>query len=62
MKDKAETEKMEQDMKNHECQNVIQRDRQDLEQDKQKKTQRTQFLFQVTTKNKEVITLLLQSQ
>lgn len=58
MKDKAEMDKMEQDMKNHECQNVIQRDRQDLEQDKQKQTQRTRFLFQVTTKNKEVIILL----
>lgn len=55
MKEKADEEKMEQEMKNLESQIVIQRDRQDLEQEKQKQRQRAQFLFHITSKNKEVI-------
>ncbi len=57
MKEKAEAEKNEQEMKNLECKNVIQRDRQDLEQEKQKRCQRAKSLIRVTAKNKEVTKL-----
>jgi hypothetical protein len=42
-------------MKNFECHIVIEKDRQDLKEEKQKQNQRVRSLFQVTTKNKEVI-------
>jgi len=54
MEEKAQADKTEQEMKNLEIQFVIEKDRQDLEQDKQKQNQRTRSLVQVTTKNKEV--------
>jgi hypothetical protein len=54
MKDKAQSDKTEQEMKNRECDIVIQYDRQDLEKEKQKQNERTKVLLQVTTRNKEV--------
>ncbi len=54
MKEKAEADKNEQDMKNVECQIVIQRDRQDLEQEKQKQNRRARSLLKVSAINKEV--------
>jgi hypothetical protein len=55
MEEKAQTDKNEQEMKNFECHIVIEKDRQDLKEEKQKQNQRVRSLFQVTTKNKEVI-------
>jgi len=55
MEEKAQTDKNEQDMKNLECQIVIQRDQQELEHEKQKQKQRAKSLLQVTATNKEVI-------
>jgi len=54
MKEKVEADKTEQEMRNLECQIVIQRDQYDLEQEKQKKNQRAKSLIRVTTRNKEV--------
>ncbi|CAF0933676.1 unnamed protein product [Rotaria sordida] len=53
MKEKIQADKNEQSIKNLECQILIQRDRQDLEDDKQKQDKRAQLLFKVTTRNKE---------
>lgn len=54
MREKAETDRMEQEMKSFESQIVIQRDQEDLEQEKQKQKHRTRSLIRVTTRNKEV--------
>ncbi len=54
MKEKVEADKTEQEMRNLECQIVIQRDQYDLEQEKQKQNQRAKSLIRVTTRNKEV--------
>jgi hypothetical protein len=54
MKEKDEADRNEHEMKNLECQIVIQRDQKDLEQEKQKQSQRTRSLIKVTTINKEV--------
>ncbi len=54
MKEKIEADKNEKEMKNLECRIVIQRDRRDLEQEKQEKQQRARSLIKITTRNKEV--------
>ncbi|CAF1039869.1 unnamed protein product [Rotaria sp. Silwood1] len=55
MEEKIQADKNEQLIKSLECQNLIQRDRQDLEDDKQKQNKRAQLLFKVTTRNKELM-------
>jgi hypothetical protein len=54
MKEKIEADKNEKEMKNLECRIVIQRDRRDLEQEKQEKQKRARSLIKITTRNKEV--------
>jgi hypothetical protein len=54
MEQKDQTDKNEQEMKSLETQIVIEQDRQDLEQEKQKQNDRIKSLLQVTSSNKEV--------
>ena len=54
IKEKIQFDKTERGRKNLECQSIIEKDRQDLEQYKQKQQQRAKYLLQFTTKNKEV--------
>lgn len=54
MKEKDEIDKNEQEMKNSECQIVIQQDREALEQEKQKQKRRAKSLYKATIINKEV--------
>lgn len=55
MEEKMQSDKHEQEIKNLESQKLIQRDRQDLEDEKQRQKQRAKLLFKVTARNKEVI-------
>jgi len=54
MEEKAQINKNEQERKNLDCKFIIEKDRQDLEQQKQKEKQRAALLLKVTTRNKEV--------
>ncbi|CAF4269879.1 unnamed protein product [Rotaria socialis] len=55
MEHKIQTDRNDQILKGFESQILIQRDRQDLESDKQKQKQHSRFLFQTTIKNKELM-------
>jgi hypothetical protein len=54
MEEKAQINKNEQERKNLDCQFIIEKDRQDLEQQKQRQKQRAALLSKCTTRNKEV--------
>ncbi|CAF0792560.1 unnamed protein product [Adineta ricciae] len=55
IKEKIQFDKTERGRKNLECQSIIEKDRQDLEQYKQKQQQRAKYLLEFTTKNKELM-------
>lgn len=54
MEEKLQANKSEQAIQNLESQLLIQRDRQDLETDKQRQNQRARLLLKATVRNKEV--------
>jgi hypothetical protein len=54
MEEKAQINKNEQERKNLDCRFIIEKDRQDLEEQKQREKQRAALLLKVTTRNKEV--------
>lgn len=54
MEYKVKNDKNEQILKSFESRSLIERDRQDLEDDKKRQKQHAQFLLKTTIKNKEV--------
>lgn len=54
MEHKAQTEKVETELRNRATELVIEQDRQYVEQEKQRQHQRAKLLAKVTEKNKEV--------